>query len=226
MTLLLTTLVALPAAQAAPNLTRDLGQRLESEVRHRAQLPAQAEVVVNQVRISNDVLAQGARAIRRVELPNGEDGLGRVAAKALLIGNDGSEAWTWVQAQVDASVPTVVASRALERGQTLSPGDLTLAMLPIHRQSLGDVAPVVGQVLRRDVRAGEAVRGSWLTRAFAVQRGDMVETVIRRGAVVARGHAQIVERGRVGDIVRVQVGSSRRTLRARVIDNRRVEVIR
>ena len=99
-------------------------------------------------------------------------------------------------------------------------------MLPVHRQSLTEAAPLTGQILRRHVRAGEAMRSSWLTRAFALQRGDMVETVIRRGAVVARGNAQAMERGRVGDMIRVQVGSSRRTLRARVIDNRRVEVVR
>ena len=75
-----------------------------------------ADISVNHVRISNDALAQGAKAIKRVELPTGEDGLGRVAAKALLVGTDGRETWTWVQAQVEASVPTVVAARALTRG--------------------------------------------------------------------------------------------------------------
>ena len=99
-------------------------------------------------------------------------------------------------------------------------------MLPYHRQNFSEAAPYVGQVLRRNIRAGEAVRSSWLTRAFAVKRGDRVETVIRRGSVVARGNAEVVERGRVGDIVRVQVNSSRRTIQARVIDSRRVEVIR
>lgn len=225
-TLTALTLWLLPAAQAAPKLSAELGQRLEAEVRHRAQLHSGADISVNHVRISNDTLAQGAKAIKRVELPTGEDGLGRVAAKALLVGTDGRETWTWVQAQVEASVPTVVAARALTRGAQLSDADVELTMLPYHRQNFSEAAPYVGQVLRRNIRAGEAVRSSWLTRAFAVKRGDRVETVIRRGSVIARGNAEVVERGRVGDIVRVQVNSSRRTIQARVIDSRRVEVIR
>ncbi len=217
---------AAPAAHAGPNLTQALGQQLEREVRHRADLHADADIVVDRLRVSNTALAANARSIKRIELPVGEDGLGRVAAKALLIGRDGSESWTWVQAHVDASVPTVVAARSLNRGETIKRSDVALAMLPVHRQNLTETNLSVGQVLKRSVRAGEPVRNSWLTRAYAVNRGDIVETTVRRGSIVARGSAEVSERGRVGDIIRVKVTSSRRTLRARVLDNQRVEVIR
>ena len=215
-----------PVAQAGPNLTRSLGQQLEREVRHRADLHADADIIVGQLRISNSALAAKATSIKRIELPVGEDGLGRVAAKALLVGSDGVESWTWVQAHVDASVPTVVAARSLTRGETISPADVEMTMLPVHRQNLTDATTSVGQVLKRSVRAGEPVRTSWLTRAWAVNRGDIVETMVRRGAILARGSAEVSQRGRVGDVIRVKVTSSRRTLRARVLDNQRVEVIR
>lgn len=225
-TLLAILLWAIPVAQAGLNLTQSLGLRLEAEVRHRAGLHVDAELFIEQLRVSNSALAARATSVKRVELPVGEDGLGRVAAKALLVSSDGSERWTWLEAHVDATVPTVVASRALTRGETVTRGDVELAMLPVHRQSLTEPDRSIGQVLKRAVRAGEPVRSSWLTRAYAVKRGDIVETMVRRGAIVARGSAEVSERGRVGDIIRIKVVSSRRTLRARVLDDQHVEVVR
>jgi flagella basal body P-ring formation protein FlgA len=225
-TLLAVLLWAIPVAQAGPSLTQSLSQQLEREVRHRAELHADADVVVDRLRISNSALAASAMSIKRIELPIGEDGLGRVAAKALLVGPDGRESWAWVQAHVDASVPTVVASRSLDRGQTITRSDVQLTMLPVHRQNLTEPSTSVGQVLKRSIRAGEPVRDSWIARAYAVKRGDIVETTVRRGAILARGSAEVSERGRVGDIIRVKVTSSHRTLRARVLDHQRVEVIR
>ena len=217
---------ACPAALATPDLTSALGDQLEREVRHRAELHADADVVVGQLRFSNTLMAQGARTVKRVELPVGEDGLGRVAAKALLIGADGREAWTWVQAHVDASVPTVVASRSLKRGETITPDDVELTMLPVHRQNVTQASTPIGHVLKRAIRAGEPLRSTWFARAYVLKRGDVVATLFRRGAIAARGKAEVTQRGRIGDIIRVKVAASRRTLRARVLDNQRVEVIR
>jgi len=86
-------LVALSSpALAAPDLTGPLGQQLEDAVRHRAGLDERADVHVASVRISGADLAARGTHIKRVELPTGEDGLGRVAAKALIVNADGSEA--------------------------------------------------------------------------------------------------------------------------------------
>jgi flagella basal body P-ring formation protein FlgA len=219
-------LVGSSSALAAQDLEGSLGQELERQVRLRAQLGEDADVHVSSVRIANTALASRATTVKRVALPTGEDGLGRVAAKVLLTGKDGSEVWTWVQAHVDASVPTVVAARSLERGSTMGAVDLELVMLPVHHQHVTLVGEPVGHVLKRAVRAGEPLRSTWFARPIAVKRGDRVETIVRRGAVAARGAAEAVERGRVGDIIRVKVAGSRRMLRARVLGDQQVEVIR
>jgi flagella basal body P-ring formation protein FlgA len=101
-----------------------------------------------------------------------------------------------------------------------------MAMLPVHHQNVTTATAPVGQVLKRAVRAGEPLRNTWFSAPMAVKRGDRVETIVRRGAVIARGVAEAAERGRIGDIIRVKVASSRRMLRARVLGNQRVEVIR
>ncbi|MDP6946154.1 MAG: flagellar basal body P-ring formation chaperone FlgA [Myxococcota bacterium] len=219
-------LATAPTALAAPDLTGSLGQQLERAVRHRAQLGESADVHVAAVRIASSPRGAQATSVKRIELPTGEDGLGRVAAKALLVGADGTETWTWIQAQVDASVPTVVATRTLQRGSTLGTADVALTMLPVERQRVTRVAETIGQVLKRSVRAGEPLRSTWLSPPIAVHRGDQVETVVRRGRVVARGSGEAIERGGVGDIIRIRVAQSRRILRARVLAKQRVEVIR
>ena len=219
-------LATAPSALAAPDLTGSVGQQLERAVRHRAQLGDSADVHVAAVRIAGVPLGMHATSVRRIELPTGEDGLGRVAAKALLVGADGSETWTWVQAQVEASVPTVVVTRTLQRGSTLGTTDVTLTMLPVERQHVTRVTETIGQVLKRSVRAGEPLRSTWLSAPVAVHRGDQVETIVRRGRVVARGSGEAIERGSIGDIIRIRVAQSRRILRARVLAKQRVEVIR
>lgn len=223
---LLVAMTASPTALANSDLTGSVSRKLEVEVRRRAQLGQDADVHVAAVRIAHAGFSSGAIAVKRVELPVGEDGLGRVAAKALLVATDGSESWTWVQAQVDASVPTVVAAHALKRGTTLGPADLDFKMLPLERYAVTQLSQPVGQLLKRSVRAGEPLRVTWLTAPMAIQRGDRVETIVHRGSVFARGSGEAAERGRVGDIIRVRLTHSRRILRARVLDSRRVEVIR
>lgn len=215
-----------PVALAAPDLTGSLGSELEREVRLRAQLGDSADVHVAGVRIGDESLAKRATTVKRIALPTGEDGLGRIAAKALLVAADGSETWTWIQAHVEATVPTVVATHALVRGEIINASDLEMTMLPVHHQNVTTATAPVGQVLKRAVRAGEPLRSTWFAAPLAVKRGDRVEIIVRRGALMARGVAEAAERGRIGDIIRVKVASSRRMLRARVLGNQRVEVIR
>ena len=128
-TLTALTLWLLPAAQAAPKLSAELGQRLEAEVatraaslrgRYQRQPPSSA----------NDALAKAPkRSSASRHLPARWP---RRRRQALLVGQDGRETWTWVQAQVEASVPTVVAAGT--HAVRLGDADVEL-WLPHHRQN-------------------------------------------------------------------------------------------
>ncbi len=211
---------------AQGDLTGALGLQLEREIRHRSELPAEAQVHIAQLRIANDTLAARARSVQRVELPLGEDGLGRVAARALLQDRDGSQTWTWVQARVDASAPTVVATRTLARGAAIASGDVELAPRPVSIRNVTKITAAVGRVLKRTVRAGEPMRSTWLAEPLAVRRGDQVEIVVRRGVVTARGTAEAIEHGSLGDVIRLRRSPRSKLIKGRITGQRRVEVIR
>ena len=208
---------------AAPSTT--LESRFEAAVRARGNLPEAAVVTLNDMRVSGPSDACHGSALQRLDLPRGEDGLGRVSARAWFANGDSSATMCWVHARVEVVLPTLVLAHDLTRGEPITAGDLTFELLPMTRHTVCDSQRVMGRVLRRAMRRGELLREDLLQAADVVQRGDRVQASILRGVLKLTTAATALSRGAVGEEIRIRTLAADRVLTARVVDPNTVEIV-
>ena len=77
----------------------------------------------------------------------------------------------------------------------------------------------------RPIAEGRAILASMVATTQLVKSGDEVQTVVRIGALEARGAAIASQSGALGDEIRVVNADSKRALKARVTGEGEVEVI-
>jgi flagella basal body P-ring formation protein FlgA len=129
-------------------------------------------------------------------------------------------------AVVSVEAAHVVARNPVARRQRFEAGAVGEVIGDVGRvplQRWPRLADVVGSAAKRDVRAGDPIAFAHIVRPALVERGDEVATIARVGAVEVRSRARAAEAGALGEPVRVVV--NRRTLRARVVGEREVEVM-
>ena len=133
--------------------------------------------------------------------------------------------WTRWRAECMSSIP--VLARAIKRGEPITPADVryedqrvpySTTEQPIEALSL------LGAAARRDLPAGSRLRDVDLDRPYVVERGDLISLEVRRGPIVARTRVEVIQRGRLGDRVRVRSHSTGRELVARVVARELVQL--
>jgi flagella basal body P-ring formation protein FlgA len=125
---------------------------------------------------------------------------------------------------VEAACPR--ATRALRRGEIVGATDVVVATCDPGRVALDPLPAgpaLVGVVTRRAIAEGGLVTAASVSAAPAVRSGEEVTTIVRHGALEARGRAVALENGALGGRVRVLV--NRRSLRGRVVAAGAVEVL-
>lgn len=141
---------------------------------------------------------------------------------------DGQEAArVRVTAQVELSVPAVVAARPLARGQVLGEDDVSLSLAPYSQAkgALTDVAAVVGATLKANLAAGDAIHDRNLAKSVMVRRGDMVTIVAQEGGLKVTASGQARQDGALGDTVSVTNLGSKKNVSGRVIGPNMVEIV-
>jgi flagella basal body P-ring formation protein FlgA len=132
-----------------------------------------------------------------------------------------------VTAQVDLSLPALVAARALPRGRTLTAEDLTSAFLPYNQAkgALTDPEQALGTTLKTTLAAGAPLRERVLGRSLLVKNGDIVILIARQGNLNASTTGEAKADGGLGDTITVTNLGSKKNVRGRIVGPGRVEVI-
>lgn len=132
-----------------------------------------------------------------------------------------------VTAQVDLTVPALVATRTLARGHILAEEDLSLTQIPYTqgKGALLDPNQAVGQTLKGNVSAGDPIRDRNLTKSILVKRGDMVTIVAQQGGLKVTASGQARQDGALGDTIGITNLDSKKNLTGRVIGPSQVEII-
>jgi flagella basal body P-ring formation protein FlgA len=120
----------------------------------------------------------------------------------------------------------VVARRRLSPCSLIALGDLTLAEREVTGLSSWFVSPkeLVGKEVRCTIPAGEVIEGRAVTEPAIICFGDVV-TIVKRGErFVVKALGKALQRGFLGERIRVRNISSKRMVEAYVIDAETVEV--
>lgn len=130
----------------------------------------------------------------------------------------GSHRFTvWARVKVTVTAPHAVAAHDLRAGQRLTAADFRLA----QNASSPDPHPptidaLTGRLLRRDVRAGTAVRAEWTGVAPDVARGETVHVEVRSGAAMLAFDGLAQGSGNTGQRIAVLNPRTHKRFQARV----------
>jgi len=106
---------------------------------------------------------------------------------------------------------TVVAERALRAHTVVVADDLALSDQAVGGAA-GDLDTVAGRELRTAVYKGQPILLSNLTAPALIERNQMVTLVFDNGAVTISVEGRALDRGGLGDLIRVMNTMSRQTV--------------
>ena len=124
-----------------------------------------------------------------------------------------------VNARVWVLRELAVAAQPLRSGVTIAAANIALEQREVaepRSDTLSSTEAAVGQRVRRNVAAGEALRAGWLDTAPSVKRGDRVTLRLAHGALRIETVGLAEENGVLGAWIRVRNLSSRREVLGRV----------
>ncbi|MEY4588451.1 MAG: hypothetical protein RL497_527 [Pseudomonadota bacterium] len=152
-------------------------------------------------------------------------GMGSATVKIVC---NGSVHWSvYAPAQIAVFGEIALATRSLERGSVIQPGDFRFIRQNLHSVGANYVDPtaiIIGQELKRPLREGEALRLSFLDAPKTIQRGDRVTLEAQANGLSVAAPGMAMANGKVGDRIRVKNAQSNRIVDALVIAPGRVRV--
>lgn len=131
-------------------------------------------------------------------------------------------------ATVFAAAEHARAARAIDRGETVSAGDIVARRAEVGAvllQRLPYAGEIVGTRALRDVLADEVMTRTLVAVRPMVRSGDVVAVRAALEGVTVQTRGVATQSGAAGETIRVVNPESRRSLKARVVAPGRVEVI-
>jgi flagella basal body P-ring formation protein FlgA len=132
-----------------------------------------------------------------------------------------------VAGQMVDTIEVITPLRAVNRGELLQAGDISIERRP-RDGALADLvteaSTVIGKAARRALNPGQPIRAADLQRQEIIARNEMVSVIFESPGLVLsmRGRAQ--EAGAQGDVINVQNIQSKKIVQATVVGPGRVTV--
>lgn len=122
-----------------------------------------------------------------------------------------------------ALADSLVATRTIRAQSILGPDDVTLVAAAIPG-ALALPEEAVGLEARVSIYAGRPIRPSDLGPAAVVDRNQVVPLVFTTGGLSILTEGRAMERGGIGDVIRIMNLASRSTVAGRIAEDGRVHV--
>lgn len=109
-----------------------------------------------------------------------------------------------VRVKVDPYVDVMVATRDIMRGMAVGPADMEPRRMPLTSAPQGvitDPQRALGLVARKTIFPGQFLTLRDLQEKVVVERNQLVDIIVRSGAVTLQGRAKATMDGRVGDTI-------------------------
>ena len=131
-----------------------------------------------------------------------------------------------IPVELTALAKVVVAAADLQRGDLLSPDNVSQVAMDITRlkQPILNPDDVYGKQLKRSLRLGQALQRNLVDFPPVVKRGDRVEIQLQHGALLLSAVGEARQDGQEGDTIRVLNSDSHREVLCQVQAPGRVSV--
>ena len=218
---------SLVASAQTPDIDAAARAAIVESVRARLGDDADVEVTNLEVRVSSllpDTVvatpAAGARLGRRVRFSIFESADGTMVTRGRRVG--------YALAEVRAAAVHLRVVRAVDRGETLGPTDITETFAALGQQAIGalpSLTTAVGARARRDLVVGDVVTSTVLSIVPPVRSGDLVVVRTVVGNVSATVTAVAAQSGEIGKTILLVNKETGRRLKGRVTGPQAAEVV-
>jgi len=209
---------------ASPATASERYQSLESIAEVVRQTVYAMPVVTSLKNPSIEVLRLSNR-LRVIECPEPLSGVepatglrgGRISIR---VSCKGPRPWSvYVMASVKSEVQVVMTTRAMARGEVLSPEDIsekTVSRPPAIQPLLRQAEEALGNALKRSIGEGVELSAAMLKKPTIIRSGEHTLIRAEAGGLQVRVTGKALQHGVVGEIIRVLNLSSKKTVRGRV----------
>lgn len=124
-----------------------------------------------------------------------------------------------VNGKVEPMIGVPVLRNHAMPGDVISENDVQWVRVETRRATMNSVTrleDLVGRTPRRPITGGQPIRITDLRPNFVIDKGDLVTIVLNSGTMTLTARAEALQRGAVGDTIRVRNNISRRVLDVRV----------
>lgn len=128
---------------------------------------------------------------------------------------------------VDVFESVLCASRSLKKGEIVKEGDVILVnrnLSQLPGNPLRDPKEALGLMVRHSIPENASLRAGMLEKPAALGKGDKVTILVERGALRLRAPGKALERGRLGEVIKVENTMNSKEIYATVMDGSTVKV--
>ncbi|MCD6297573.1 MAG: flagellar basal body P-ring formation protein FlgA [Deltaproteobacteria bacterium] len=228
--------IAEPAAEKTNKAIIKKGQQSISEARlregfikylcrHTGKEPS--DIIVSKFKVNrNRTVPQGKVDIRLFR--KGTTRLaGYVRLNAIVSVNGIEKNNVQLSAWVDVFESIVCASRDLKRKEVIKKVDVHLVRKNISHMppnTIRELNKAVGLMIKHTVKADTCLKAWMLEKPSIVERGDIVTILAESGGLKVTVPGRVLEKGYLGELIKVQNAMSKKEVYAKVINNLTVRV--
>ena len=120
-----------------------------------------------------------------------------------------------------------VLKQNLKKGDFINRGDITRKEISMNDNKGKyplDIEDVVGKTVKKDLNAGAVIRNDMIEDRYAVKRNEIVNIVVQSNRLSVQTKGRAIEKGKVGDIIRVKNVSSNKEILGKVMGSGVVSV--
>jgi flagella basal body P-ring formation protein FlgA len=132
-----------------------------------------------------------------------------------------------LNAWVDVFGQVVCASRNIKRGETIGKEDLYMERKNVSHlppNVFTDADKAIGLMAKNNIKADTCLKEWMLKRSPTVVRGDLVTIIAESTGIKLTAPGRIMEKGYIGEMVRVQNAMSQKEIYAKVLNSSTVMV--
>lgn len=185
------------------------------------------KVEINNIRIKNKVVLPRGKITYQVMLPKKTELLGSTSLYVNFLINGKFKRRIWVSAYIRVFTEVVVTKRPLGRYKLIKEGDIHLVNKDLAKLSSTVITSgeeVLGKRAKRAIDSNVVLRADHVELPPLVKRGDLVVIIVESDGMKLTALGRAKEKGRKGQLVRIENVDSNKGLYARVVDSNSVRV--
>jgi flagella basal body P-ring formation protein FlgA len=182
---------------------------------------------LEKIRVDDNVVLPEGKINYLVVPPNRTRFIGNVHIPVDVMVDGKFEKRIWVATKIAGFSKVVVARRSVKRNDIIGEDDVELIEMNVVRlpaDAILEIDEAVGKRVKHSLSPGAVLRGSWVEEPPLVNKGDVVKIVAQKGNLRITTLGEAIKKGCKGDRIRVINIDTRRSLYARVLDEKTVQV--